>query len=87
MVSRQRNNFMETLTLILIHHEDSTGPALGSLWIFPGNGVADRLEHKLPGWAKIVGPTDVNLAFETYNSLREFFSKIGVNVLSEAIAD
>jgi hypothetical protein len=78
---------MKTLTLILILDEDSNVPALGSLWIFPGDGRADQLEHKLSGWAKIVGPIEVNLALEIYNSLREFFEKIGVNVLSEAIAD
>jgi hypothetical protein len=77
---------MKTVTLLVIHHTDS-GPSLESLWIFPGDGRADRSERKWPGWIEIVEPIGSNRALEISDSLSSFFRSNGVEVILEAIAD
>jgi hypothetical protein len=78
---------VKIVTFLVIHHTDSEGPALESLWIFPGDGRADHLERKLSGWMKIVGPIGSNKAIEISHSLRDFFKENDVDVFFEGIAD
>ncbi len=62
-------------------------PLTGSLWIIDGDGRADYLERKLPGWIKIMGPVYSNLEVDACNRLKEFFKNADVQVFVEAIAD
>ena len=59
--------------------------AHASVWIFAGDGRKDMERHF--GWVKVVGPVDQELASEVCNALKEFFSKNGVTVFEEYIAD
>lgn len=59
-----------------------------SLWMIAGDERADRVERKLPGWIKIIGPVEWNLAFQVQTGLCEFlFEKNGILVFREMIAD
>jgi hypothetical protein len=57
-----------------------------SVWIFAGDGRKD-VERRLSGWVKVVGPIDQEIASGVCNALKEFFSKNGVTVFEEGIAD
>lgn len=64
---------------------------LGSVWLFNGNGVPflEQLDMETPppGWAKVVGPIDYEIASSIHSSLKSFFEQSGVTVIDEGIAD
>jgi hypothetical protein len=81
---------MQIFTLVVVHHEDPTPDAIlmGSIWIAPGDR---RAEEGIPdegrGWSRISGPIDLSIAADICSSIESFFSRNGIQILKDMIAD
>ena len=80
---------MNTVTILLVHHEDVAPKAVGSTWLFSGDGRESMRKgwEEANGWVKVAGPVDLQVAFEIREALTQFFKTSGVDVLQEAAAD
>lgn len=78
-------------TLVLEFNYGKPGSSLGSVWLFKGDGTRDlALETPLtalPGWVRIAGPVDYELAGSIHSAIKVFLEESGVAVAVEAIAD
>lgn len=67
------------------------GSSLGSVWLFKGDGSEDLESDSpfasLPGWVRIVGPIDYEVAGAIHAALKAFLEESGVTVLADATAD
>lgn len=82
---------MEICT-IAVECNYSGGPAqLGSVWLFNGDGTADLDKgiamEALPGWTRIMGPVDYDVAISTGHALKKFFEGSSIRVIETGIAD
>jgi hypothetical protein len=79
---------MQTCTLVWEYNYTPVGAkeSFGSVWIFAGDGRED-LERRLPGWVKVAGPINLDLATRIHESLKDFFIQNEVEVLDKGIAD
>ena len=41
----------------------------------------------IPGWARIAGPIDLDLASSIHSALKSFFERCGIVVIDQTIAD
>ena len=82
---------MTRCTLVLEFNYGAPRSNLGSVWLFGGDGRADLEREegiaKLPGWCKLVGPIDYEMAASIHRELLAFLRSSGVEVFDEGIAD
>lgn len=83
-----------TVTIILeFNYSDPRRPelTLGSVWLYNGDGHAgwedERPLVELPGFLKVVGPIDYEIASQIHGALKTFFEQSGTTVLDKGIAD
>jgi hypothetical protein len=81
-----------TVTLILQYNYGDPGdPSLGSVWAYNGDGSAGwedaRPLEDLPGFVKVVGPIDYEIAARVHAGLKRFFEESGETVLDKGITD
>ena len=78
-------------TLVLEFNYGKASASLGSVWILDGDGSVDLTSSSalssMPGWVKVVGPVDYEIAVSITSSLRQFLEGCGVTVISDAITD
>jgi len=80
----------QTFTICFVYHEDPTpdAVAMASLWIAQGDRREDpKLPDEKDGWSKIVGPLEFSTADMICSSLEAFFTKNGLDIKSEMVAD
>ena len=82
---------MKQCTLVLEFHYGKPGADRGSVWLFAGDGSAglesDQPFSELPGWHRLVGPVDYELASDVQRRLTAFLRSSGVEVIDEGVAD
>ncbi len=82
---------MTTCTLVLEFNYGEPKSSLGSVWLFNGDGSShlesDEPFDSIPGWARIAGPLDYNVAAGIHRSLCRFLESCGVMVIDDAVAD
>lgn len=83
---------MQTFTVVAVYHEDPTPGAAqtASIWIATGDRrveVAEDGPDDSQGWFRLSGPIDLTAAVDICSSLESFFSRSGVQILKETIAD
>jgi hypothetical protein len=82
-----------TVTIILEfnRHARQSESLLGSVWLYNGDGRAgwedERTLAELPGFLKVVGPIDYEIASQIHGALKTFFEQSGATVLDKGIAD
>jgi hypothetical protein len=78
-------------TVVLEFNHGKHGSSLGSVWLFAGDGRPDleRVEalDGLPGWLRLIGPVEHELASRVQEKLVVFLRSSGVEVIDEAIAE
>lgn len=78
-------------TLVLEFNYGKPGTALGSVWLFNGDGTQDLASDAplatLPRWVRIAGPIDYEVASAIHMTLKLFLEESGVTVIADAIAD
>ncbi|HEY4414718.1 MAG TPA: hypothetical protein VGO57_03415 [Verrucomicrobiae bacterium] len=84
-------NQLLTYTLVLEYNYVATGESLGSVWLFYGDGTSDLTKtetmESMPGWLKIIGPVDYEIASDVQANLKVFFERNGQKVIDKGIAD
>jgi hypothetical protein len=86
------NKFMQTFTIVVVHHEDPRPDSVltASIWIAPGDRRADMAEeipNEERGWFRMSGPIDISIATNICSSIESFFSQNGLRVIKDVIAD
>lgn len=80
-----------TLVLEFNYTRDRGRGGRGTVWLFAGDGRLDLGNEspleELPGWARLAGPIDYELAGEIHSQLKNFFQASGIVVIDEGIAD
>jgi hypothetical protein len=78
-------------TLVLEYNYGKPGTSLGSVWLLNGDGTDDLVSStpltSLPGWVRIVGPIDYEVAAVITSNIHQFLEQCGVVVIADAIAD
>jgi hypothetical protein len=81
---------MQSCTIIWEHNyvppKVQRKATFASVWLFAGDGRHD-LERKTPGWVKLMGPVDQELASNACAALKEFFSNNKITVFEDGISD
>jgi len=82
---------LEICTLVLEYNQTESISAVGSVWLYCGDGSRDLAVEApldtLPRWHKIVGPIGYDVAHRVHSSLKAFFTRCRVHVIDEGIAD
>ena len=77
--------------MVLEFNHGKRGSSLGSVWLFAGDGRPDleRVEalEGLPGWSRLIGPVEPELASSVQEKLVAFLRSTGVEVVDDAIAE
>lgn len=85
------DNGLRCCTVVLEFNYGDPGSSLGSVWLRNGDGrpdfESDEPLESLPGWVRIVGPIDYDLASSIQSALAKFLADSGVVVIDEGIAD
>ncbi|MCP3939437.1 MAG: hypothetical protein GY708_29170 [Actinomycetia bacterium] len=85
-------NGLRICTLVLEYNYGESKTSLGSVWLFHGDGSFDLESSSqplstIPGWTRVTGPIDYEVAAGIQSSLKEFLERCGVKVIEDAIAD
>jgi hypothetical protein len=86
---------LHTCTLVLEYNYSETDVQAdedkGSVWLFAGDGRSSLAQPEpvceLPGWTRIAGPIDLELASSIHAALKSFLESNGVTVIDQGIAD
>ena len=83
-----------SLCTVVLEYNYQADPALalGSVWLFAGDASQfleepDEALAEVPGWTKIAGPIDLEIASAIQSALVHFLRDNGVFVIDEGIAD
>ena len=86
---------LTTCTLVLEYNyndlDESPDTDRGSVWLIGGDGRPSPRQEEplcsLPGWTKVVGPVELEIASSIHAALKGFFGNNGVTVFDEGVAD
>ena len=82
---------MDTCTLALQFNYTKKLDSQGTVWIFNGDGRSDLAQpeplDEMPGWTRVAGPLPFEMAGSIHGALKDFFTRSGVTVIDEGIAD
>ena len=83
-----------SLCTVVLEYNYQVGPklSLGTVWLFAGDASqflaeSDQPLADVPGWARIAGPIDLEIASTVQSALAYFLRENGVDVLDEGVAD
>lgn len=82
---------LHVCTLVWQYNYGALGGQGASVWVYFGDGRQDLESDaelaSLPGWVRLIGPVDTELATSVHGALKLFLLRAGVVVHDEGVAD